>query len=256
MGMGRVAGDPAMPLTLRPARLRHATELMDDAADSPTLERTLQDLAAINRWLGGVRSICAAVRPWLVAHAHVAILDIGCGAGDIAQAITELAGRTGTRVTITAIDRNPTTAAIARSRTRATPDIRVACADAYALPFADRAFDIAFMSLTLHHFDDADGVSVVREMARVAAGVVIVHELERSWPHYLGARFLAATLWRGSPHTRHDGPVSVLRAFTRRELERALAVECLAPAAVRRRFFYRLIAVARRGDEAAAATTV
>jgi hypothetical protein len=83
-----------------------------------------------------------------------------------------------------------------------------------------------------------------------------VNELERNWQNYAGARLLAATLWRNSPHTRHDGPVSVLRAFTKDELARALEDELLRPARVQRCFFYRLVAVAERKPAAAAANTV
>ncbi|MGH7502703.1 MAG: methyltransferase domain-containing protein [Longimicrobiales bacterium] len=219
---------------------------MDDATDKRTLERTLRDLAVINRWLGGVRAIQSAVRPWFLPDANVSLLDAGCGGGDIAEALIQFANRTRTLLTVAAIDRNATTAAIAHGRTRDAGRIHVACATTFALPFPDRTFDIVLMSLTLHHFNESGCAHAVREMARVAKDLVIVHELERSWAHYLGARLLAATLWRRSPFTRHDGPVSVLRAFTPPELERALVADALAPATVRRRFFYRLIGTAER----------
>ena len=45
-------------------------------------------------------------------------------------------------------------------------------------------------------------------MARVAR-VVLVSDLERCWPNYLGSRLLAETWWRNNRITRNDGPLSV-----------------------------------------------
>jgi hypothetical protein len=86
------------------------------------------------------------------------------------------------------------------------------------LPFDRHACDVVLLSMTLHHFDEAEQVVVLREAARVARRAVIVNELERCTPNYLGARLLAGTRWRGNRLTRHDGPMSVLRAFTMNEL--------------------------------------
>ena len=102
---------------------------------------------------------------------------------------------------------------------------------------------IALLSLTLHHFDGTDQVQVLREAARVAGRAVIVNELERCRTNLYGARLLAATRWRGNRLTRHDGPLSVLRAFTRTELAALAAAAGLRVARLERRFFYRLVLV-------------
>jgi ubiquinone/menaquinone biosynthesis C-methylase UbiE len=242
---------------IRPGRLQDAAELMDESQDPIVLDRTLHDLAAVNRWLGGVRAVRTAIEPWLRPGRTLSILDIGCGGGDVALAIEVFARNSGTPTAITAVDSNPAIARIARERTRVATSVKVGCASAFALPFRDRSFDLSVMSLTLHHFSATEGARVVHEMARVTRRAVIVNELERNWQNYTGARLLAATLWRNSPHTRHDGPVSVLRAFTKDELARALEDDLLRPARVQRYFFYRLVAVAERKPAApAAAITV
>jgi len=51
--------------------------------------------------------------------------------------------------------------------------------------------DIATMTLTLHHFDRAGRSAVLSELARVARRLVIINDLERNWPNYVGARILA-----------------------------------------------------------------
>jgi hypothetical protein len=66
--------------------------------------------------------------------------------------------------------------------------------------------------------------------------------------NYAGARLLAATWWRRNRLTRHDGPLSVLRSFTRAELQQ-LAVRAGLGNRVERRFFQRIVLI---GDAAAA----
>ncbi|HET7274893.1 MAG TPA: hypothetical protein VFI91_06915, partial [Longimicrobiaceae bacterium] len=46
----------------------------------------------------------------------------------------------------------------------------------------------------------------------------IVSDLRRSLAGLAGARLLASTVWGAHPVTRHDGPLSVRRAFTPAEL--------------------------------------
>lgn len=219
---------------------------MDDAKDVRVLDRTLRDLAAVNRWLGGTRAVRRAVLPWMRGGESLSILDVGCGGGDIVRAMDVTAEHHGARVAIVGVDANARIAALARANLADSSTIRIACASAFSLPFRDAAFDLTTMSLTLHHFAAKEVARVMREIARVTAGAVIVNELERSWLNYAGARLLARTVWRNSPYTRHDGPISVLRAFTKEELRDAMKAELLEPAHVRRLFFYRLVGVARR----------
>jgi hypothetical protein len=86
--------------------------------------------------------------------------------------------------------------------------------------------------------------------ARVAAGragvaswrrALVVSDLERCWPGYLGARLLARAL--RNPMTRHDAPASVRRAYAPAELRRLAAAAGLRGARVARRFPFRLVLV-------------
>ena len=59
---------------------------------------------------------------------------------------------------------------------------------------------------------------MLRELDRVARHRVIVSDLRRSWLAAAGI-WLASFPLRFHPVSRHDGVVSVLRGFTRDELE-------------------------------------
>ncbi len=230
----------------RPARARDAAELLDAPVEDPAVyEESLGQVAAVNRWLGGEGALLRALARLLPAEAPARILDVGTGSAELPLRIAGWARRHGRSLRIVAADIHPRALALAHRRTAAAPSIEVAAADARALPFGDGAFDVAIHVLALHHFGEADQLRVLREMRRVSRRAVLVSELERSWPNYLGARLLAATLWRANPLTRHDAPLSVLRAFTPPELLDAARLAGLPEPRVRRHFYQRLLLESR-----------
>jgi len=235
----RVAG------TLMRKRLAHAPELLDEPVhERGELAQALDQIAEVNRWLGGQRSVLRALAPLLQRDRALRVLDVGTGSADIPLAIDAWTRQRGLAVHIIALDRHPQMYTIAAERTAASPRILVAAADALALPFGDDAVDVVLLSLTLHHFELEGQVTALREAGRVAARAVIVNELERGWPNYLGARGLALTRWRSNRLTRHDGPLSVLRAFRLDELVRLAEAAELRIESLQRCFFQRLVLVA------------
>jgi SAM-dependent methyltransferase len=228
-------------------RLTHAAEYLDEPVQEPAiLEASLADVAAVNRWLGGRRALLRRLRQLLRAekgrhHHQLTILDGGTGSADLPRAIVRWARRRGIPVRIVACDIQDQTLEIARRQSSAFPEIHFTRADVRRLPFAAHSFDLAILSLTLHHLEGDDPVRALRELGRVARGGVIVGELERGWPGYLGARLLAATIWRSNRLTRHDGPLSVLRAFTPPELLALARTAGLAHPRVHRHPLFRLV---------------
>jgi len=218
-----------------------ARERLDAAEHDPEqLDVTLDHLVRVNRWLGGVRVVLAHLAKRLPAVGAVRVLDVGTGAGDIPQAVARWATKRGRVVDIWAVDLRSVIARQARNRCRAESSIRVLAADGMELPFACNMFDVAISSMTLHHLDDSLAHRFVAELARVAACAVIINDLERHPINYVGARVLAATVWRKDPYTRHDGPVSVLRSFTAQELHVVGERAGLRSVRVHRHFPYRL----------------
>jgi ubiquinone/menaquinone biosynthesis C-methylase UbiE len=224
----------------------HDLEHLDEPTlDVEQLDRALAHVADVNRWLGGDRALRRALRPLLAETTEQRLLDVGAGNAQVALALTRWAERHGRRWRVVALDHHAQTAALAERRVAdADPgraSVRVIQGDGLRLPFRDRSFDAAFSVLTLHHLQDDAAVALVREMARVARRVVVVNDLERSRPALLGAQLLAATVWRGSPITRHDGPLSVRRAFTPAELLAIGERAGLGRARVRRHPAFRLV---------------
>ncbi len=205
-------------------RARGAERMDEPDQDPAELARALADLRGVNRWLGGTAVVLRHLLPILsrvprAAGTPLTLLDVATGSADIPIAVVEHARKAGMPVAMVATDLHPRTVAAARLATTGYPEIRVEPADALSLPYEEGAFDVVLLSTALHHFDDdGDLLRVLRELGRVARWGVIVNDLARSRPALLGARLLAATVWRRHPVTRHDGPLSVRRAFTAAEL--------------------------------------
>lgn len=230
-----------MPLV---PRRSHEPELMDRPDNSEAaLGLALRDLRHVNRLLGGRRILLAALRPFLAEAGEGAvlhILDVGTGSADLPVAMTDYAGQLGLRVHVTAVDRDARVAVLAARQVRDCPQVRVVQADATALPFPPHSFDIVTASLFLHHFTQEEIVGLLGHFCGLARRVVLINDLRRhvaAWAliHVIGR------LTRRNPMFLHDGPLSVLRGFTKTELEDAARRVGAHRFAVEQRWPFRLV---------------
>jgi ubiquinone/menaquinone biosynthesis C-methylase UbiE len=207
----------------------HAAEIMDDLTrPDEEFQRAYDELQIINRWLGGVR----AIDRFLPRLTEPTILDVAAGACDVSEAVAE---RIPCRMVV--IDVN----ALGLKRARKSLPV---VADAFDLPFGNASFDVVMASLFFHHLSDDGCVRVLSEMWRVARKLVLVNDLHRHRVAYWSIRLLTA-LFSSSVMVRHDGPLSVRRAFRPAELL-GLAKRAQVPARVRRSFPFRLVLVAEK----------
>ena len=210
----------------------------------PALAESLRDVTHANDWFGGTRSLRRGLAPFLEAGGSLSVLDAGTGSADVLLGLVRWARRRGVSMRPVGLDAHAEVLDIARRR---APGMALVRGDLRALPFRSRSVDIVVATLVLHHLPDDAQVAALKELARVARRGVIVAELERHRIHWLGAKLLAMTVWRRSPITSHDAPVSVRRGYTREELA-ALARDAGLDGRVRRFLFYRLLLTAAVGQ--------
>lgn len=216
-------------------RLANATELLDGPlTDEAALIGTLTDLRRVNRWLGGsaisARAVDALLEP---SVSRVSLLDVGTGGADIPIHLVRRFARTGRSLAVLGVDAREEVLAAARTLHPRLPEstaIELAVTDGRSLPYPDGSFDIVHSSLLMHHLEPRDAVAFLRESRRVARRGVIVNDLVRARLHWVVARVLF-TLGTRNPLSRHDGPVSVQRSYTRVELRALLAAAGLHPVA-------------------------
>ena len=188
-----------------------------------------RELKIINRTLGGIRAIERFLPP-AKRGVNLLMLDVAAGACDVSEALSEkLPCR------IVTLDLN------ARGLKLADKSWPVV-GDALALPFRDGTFDVVMASLFFHHLSNDNCVQVLSQMWRIAKRRILINDLHRHAVAYFSIRALTA-LFSKSRMVRHDGPVSVLRAFQSRELL-DIARRAGVPARVHRSFPYRLVLVA------------
>lgn len=213
------------------------TELLDEPIqDRAELEHSLDQVADVNRWLGGSRALRRHLAPLVGPEAPLHVLDVGTGNGRTLRELGAWALARGARWRALGVELGAAPAELARRS-----GSRVVRGDALRLPFRSGSFDVALCTLTLHHFTDTEAVALLREMARVARRLVLVNDLERTRANYWGARLLAATVWRTNRLTRNDGPLSVLRSFTAAELMALGQRAGLDRVRVHRHFPWRLV---------------
>lgn len=189
------------------------TELLDQPEhDLAELADNLRDLRELDRYLGGTALTWRALWPLLrelPRGTSTSLLDVATGGADGPRGLAARARRRGYQLNPIASDRLSDVLRLARAAGARFPLIQH---DALAIPLPDRAVDFVTCSLALHHFDPPAAVALLRELGRVARRAVIVSDLRRGRLAYLGAQALARGPWHAM--ARHDGPLSVLRAYT------------------------------------------
>ncbi len=206
-----------------------APELMDDLACGPDeFRRCLVDLARVNRLTLAYRPTLRFLACCLRAGAGAGrdrplrILDVGGGYGDALRRIDRWAARRGIPLDMTSVDLSPWARRAGEAGAPTRRPIRFVTADIFGFE-PDPAPDIVLSSLFTHHLDDDGVVRFLRWMERHAALGWFVNDLERHQLAHAGFRALSAAA-RWHRMVRHDGPVSIRRAFTRTDWQALLSV--------------------------------
>ncbi len=239
---------PLAPLPREATRL----ELLDrPGAPSSELAESLADIARLNR-LGPTRSLLAHVGPFLDRFRREGhrrpfrVLDVGTGGADVPVALARWARARGAALTVVALDVQPEVLACVAAPARHLPEVRLVAGDALRPPVRPDGVDLAICSLTLHHLSEDGVVVLLRLMAERARLGFVVSDLRRSRPAYVAA-WLATRLISRNRFTRHDGPLSVRRAYTRNELAGLSARAGLPEVRWHRGAFFRVTGVHANG---------
>jgi SAM-dependent methyltransferase len=233
-----------MRLFSTPARSQEAELLDAPTHDLAALADNLRDLRDLDRYLQGTALTWSALLPMLRALPQgtpATLLDVATGGADAPRVLAARARRHGFDLRPIASDRLRDVLRLARTGGACCP---LLLHDALAIPLADAAIDFVTCSLALHHFDPPAAARLLGELGRVARRGVIVNDLRRGRAAYWGAQLLALGPWHAM--ARHDGPLSVLRAYTLAEAQALVADAGLPGARVEARPLFRLLIVVEK----------
>jgi 2-polyprenyl-3-methyl-5-hydroxy-6-metoxy-1,4-benzoquinol methylase len=219
-------------------------EIMDDlVCAGEVVHQTLREIENINRLLGGNYVTVDGVRkamgirdwglgiaggvhgPQSTVHGNAGevkkvlnVTDLGCGGGDLLKLIRKWAMKRDVRLTYTGIDANPNIVAYAQAHTSGVPEIEFETVDILSEEFRGRRFDIVVGTLFFHHFSSEQLVSFFRQLKAQTSVGIVINDIHRHWFAYYSIKWLTQVFSRSSM-VKYDAPLSVMRAFRRKELQ-------------------------------------
>jgi ubiquinone/menaquinone biosynthesis C-methylase UbiE len=222
-------------------------ELMDlPDQDTDALRSDLENLARLNRTFGGKKAVETVFHALADKTRSLLLIDLASGYGDHGRNLLGICKKRSHDVTVVAVDFQFQTLQIARNATPSSKKMFFVQADARQLPFRNKAADLAFCSLALHHFAETDALTVMKEMARVGRLGTACVDLVRSRLAALSIWLLTTFIIR-DPMVVHDARLSVRRAFTNAEMK-SLAQQAGWPNLKQIKFFWFQQAVLARNN--------
>jgi SAM-dependent methyltransferase len=201
--------------TLDFTRRAYLSEMMDAPCAYEELRACLRDLAQVNRITLGYRPTIHWLKQFAThsrASQPLHVVDVGCGGGDMLRRIERWAARKRIAMRLTGIDLNPHGIRASREFTPSHSRIRWFAGDAYAFDTADDPVDLVISSLFTHHLSDDGIICFLQWMEKTARRGWFINDLSRSRASYRGFRLLSTVVfWHR--FIRHDGPISIRRAF-------------------------------------------
>lgn len=193
---------------------------MDDPnVDETALKAALTEVTRVNKYLGGQKVTLEGLRYFFdrFSQKSYTILDVGCGDGAMLRSIAIFARQRAIAVTLIGIDINPKSIALAKERSQDFPELSFQVQDVFKLKDTQEEIDIITSTLTMHHFTDAEILTFLAQFLKLASLGVVINELQRSKIAY---RLFEAysRVFMKSKMARHDGLISIERAFTKNDL--------------------------------------
>ena len=195
-------------------------EIMDDfSLSGDTLGKTLEQLAGINKWLGGNAVTFNGLKKMFKDQPKdelITIVDLGCGGGDMLRLIAEYGRKNGYHFKLIGIDANQYTVDYAIKHSRDYHEISFLKQDIFSEEFKTLSYDLVIATLFLHHFKNEAILKIIQESSKKANIGVLINDLHRHRLAYYLFKLLSITI--KNKMVKEDGLTSILRGFKRKDL--------------------------------------
>ena len=198
-------------------------EWMDTKLVGPEAFRhCLQDLRWLNQLSFGYRPTLSWLRGELRHHQlnSFRLLDVGFGYGDMLRAIDRYCEQRGLEAELVGVDLHPYARQAAEP---VTSSRRIRYVTQNVFDYADAgAFDFIISSLFTHHLNDPELAAFLQWQCDTARLGWFSNDIHRHWLPYYALKYFTR-MTRLNELVQNDAPVSVARAFRRRDWRRLLA---------------------------------
>lgn len=218
-------------------------EIMDDPSlDSQAHAAALRGLQRVHRLSGTVGRLWRPIERLITSQRleQLTVMDVGCGDGWILRQLWQRAARRGCRLQLVGCDFSSRALELCgQACERSAIPISLHTVDVTQQPLPGPA-DVVINSFFLHHFTEAEVLSILRQMAASTRRLLVIEDLLRSRLGY-------ALCWVGVHALTRcrvvhvDGLLSVRAAFSAAEIANLLQQSNLASARVDKRWPERIL---------------
>ena len=196
-------------------------EIMDDFnLKGKKMQAVLTDLNTVSSLLGGANITLKGIKKLLIGspkNKPITIIDVGGGDGEMLRKCARFGKKNRYNFKLIGLDANANIISEAKERSKNYENITFKTFDIFSMhPFPKG--DIILCNLFLHHFKNAEIVTILKKVKQSSNIGVVVNDLQRS---ELAFNLFKAFGWvfLKTKIAKHDGLVSVARGFKREELE-------------------------------------
>lgn len=195
-----------------------------DAPNIPKelLFKNLRELDTVNRLLGGHAITLSGIKKLVTDKNKIyRIVDVGCGGGDAMKKIAKWANENKFKVELIGVDMNADAILFMKEECKKFSNITGIVSDYREYLKSNTNVDIVHCSLFCHHLKDDELIELFQFMNQYTKVGFIINDLQRHWFAYYSIKFLTRIL-NGSTLVKNDAPLSVLRGFSKQELNELL----------------------------------
>ena len=221
--------------------------------DAPNIPKdlifeNLHELDFINRALCGHAISLNGIKKLVTERDKIyRIVDLGCGSGDFMQVVADWANTKGFQVRFTGVDKNPDVIDYLNDHCKDYPEITGVVSDYHDFLETGTPIDIIHCALFCHHLNDEELTELFGDFKVYVKIGFVINDLHRHWLAYYGVKVITFLL-RGSDLSKNDGPISVLRAFKKKELANLLRIAQITNYSIHWKWAFRYLVVGIHKD--------